>query len=274
VKRTLHELSLWLAPLLLPAALACSSTGVGNPVTGTLSLAIVSDDDDSAAEPAPAVLNDAEANALAPDGSAPVVPLPRGSLQHAVLVLGSVRWLPCDASAEVVTQSGPFMVDLVAGETRPALPELGVPEGGLCGFDAPLAPGRSPELLGRSLLFSGVRMDGVRFVLFANMRATLRVRPASGEAWGEAGDHQTLLWGMRPRRWAAAQELQNETASEAGGQRTLVIDADRHPLLWALIRARLASQSSMFLDRDGNGVLNAADRSAGEVGTGTTDPEE
>jgi len=56
--------------------------------------------------------------------------------------------------------------------------------------------------------------------------------------------------------------------------RSMVIDADRHPLLWALIRARLASQSSMFLDRDGNGVLDAADRSAGEVGTGTTDPEE
>jgi hypothetical protein len=44
--------------------------------------------------------------------------------------------------------------------------------------------------------------------------------------------------------------------------------------LFALIRARLASQSGMFLDRDGNGVLDAADRSAGEVGTGTTDPEE
>jgi hypothetical protein len=275
VKRTLHEASVWLVPLLLPAALACSSTGVGNPVTGTLSLAIVSDDEDGpAAEPAPAVLNDAAASALAPDGSAPVEPLPRGSLQRAVLVLGSVRWLPCDASAEVVTQSGPFMVDLIAGETRPALPELRVPEGGLCGFDAPLAPGRSAELLGRSLLFSGVRMDGVRFVLFANMRATLRVRPASGEVWGDAADHQALLWAMRPRHWAAAQELQNEDVSDAGGQRTLVIDADRHPLLWALIRARLASQSGMFLDRDGNGVLDAGERSAGEVGTGTTDPEE
>jgi hypothetical protein len=83
-----------------------------------------------------------------------------------------------------------------------------------------------------------------------------------------------VLWGMRPGGWAAGLELLNVSASDAGGPRTLVIDADRHPLLWALIRARLASQSGMFLDRDGNGVLDAADRSAGEVGTGTTDPQE
>jgi len=191
-----------------------------------------------------------------------------------VLVLGSVRWIPCAAAAEVVTQSGPFLVDLLSGVTRPPLPSLRVPPGGMCGFEAPLAPARdSAELLGRSLLFSGERADGVRFVLFANMRATLRVRATRGQAWAGDGD-LALLWALRPRRWAAAQELANETPSDSAGQRTLVIDADRHPLLFALIRARLASQSGMFLDQDGNGVLDAADRSGGEVGTGMTDPEE
>jgi len=277
VKRSVHAASAWLAPFLLPVALACGSTGVGNPVTGELSLAIVSDDDEvGAAQPAPELsLDDGAANALAPDGAPPSEPLPRGALQRAVLVLGSVRWLPCDVAAEVVTQSGPFVVDLLAGETRPALPAFQVPEGGVCGFDAPLAPGRSAEFFGRSLLFTGVRADGVRFVLFANMRATLRVRAARGQVW-HVNDEQdrTLFWAMRPRRWAGAQELANEDPSDAGGQRTLVIDADRHPLLWARIRARLASQSAMFFDQDDNGVLDAADRSAGEVGTGTTDPED
>jgi len=266
------------AALLLPLALGCGSTGVGNPdvpETGTLSLAIVSDDDlDDAAAPPETLSGGAAAEAVGPAAAAPVEPLPRAALQRAVLVLGSVRWIPCDGAAEVVTQSGPFLVDLLGGETRPALPPFQVPEGGVCGFEAPLAPARdSAEFLGRSLLFSGERADGVRFVLFANMRATLRVRAARGQAWGVAGD-QALLWAMRPRRWAAAQELADETPSESAGQRTLVIDVDRHPLLFALIRARLASQSGMFLDRDGNGVLDAADRSAGEVGTGTTDPEE
>jgi len=266
-----------LAALLVPLALACGSTGVGNPNApepGTLSLAIVSDDElDEAAAPANAVTGDTT-TALGVDPMAPVEPLPRALLQRAVLVLGSVRWLPCDAAAEVVTQTGPFVVDLLGGVMRPALPPFQVPEAGVCGFDAPLAPARdSAELLGRSLLFSGERPDGVRFVLFANMRATLRVRPARGQAWAGEGD-LALLWALRPRRWAAAKELADETPSDAGGQRTLVIDVDRHPLLFALIRTRLASQSGLFFDRDGNGVLDAADRSAGEVGTGTTDPEQ
>jgi hypothetical protein len=263
------------AALLFPLALGCGSTGVGNPYqTGTLSLAIVSDDDLDDAAPPDALSGDVAAPAIAASIAAPVEPLPRAALQRAVLVLGSVRWIPCDGAAEVVTQSGPFLVDLLGGVTRPPLPPFQAPEGGVCGFEAPLAPARdSAEFLGRSLLFSGERADGVRFVLFANMRATLRVHAARGQSWGGAGD-QALLWAMRPRRWAAAQELADETPSESDGQRTLVIDVDRHPLLFALIRARLASQSGMFLDRDGNGVLDAADRSAGEVGTGTTDPEE
>ncbi|MEO8179880.1 MAG: hypothetical protein ABI895_13690 [Deltaproteobacteria bacterium] len=264
-------------PLLLPLVLACGSTGVGNPgtpETGTLSLAIVSDNElDEAAAPSDPSPGDAT-TALGAEPLVTVEPLPRTALQQAVLVLGSLRWIPCDAAAEVVTQSGPFVVDLLGGVMRPALPPFQVPKGGVCGFDAPLAPARdSAELLGRSLLFSGERADGVRFVLFANMRATLRVRAARGQAWAGDGD-LALLWALRPRRWAAAQELADETPSDAGGRRTLVIDVDRHPLLFARIRARLASQSGLFFDRDGNGVLDAADRSAGEVGTGTTDPEE
>jgi len=270
VTRSFLRASGWLGPLLLALTLACGSTGVGNPgpaETGTLSLAIVSDDDDTAPQPSASASDVSE-------GAAPVVPLPRGAVERAVLVIGSVRWLPCDDSEPVITQSGPFLIDLIAGTTRPELPAFAVPAGGVCGFDAPLAPARdSAEFLGRSLLFSGTRADGVRFILFANLRATLRLRAPRGDVWGGEGD-QTLLWAMRPRRWAAAQELDNEATSDADGPRTLVIDVDRHPLLFALIRARLAAQSAMFFDRDQNGVLDARDRSDGEVGTGTTDPEE
>jgi hypothetical protein len=266
VKR-IHATCGWLAATLLPLAVGCGSTGVGNPgATGSLALAIVSDDDDTDA-----------GSSLPPGAGQPdeqVEPLPRGSLERAVLVLGSVRWIPCNESAPVVTQSGPFLVDLIAGETRPPLPEFTVPVGGLCGFEAPLAPARaSAEFVGRSLLFSGVRADGVRFVLFANMRGTLRLRAGRDQSWG-GGDDQSLLWAMRPRRWAAARELEAAETVDSDGQRTLVIDADRHPLLWALIRARLAAQSRMFFDRDQDGVLDADERSEGQVGTGTTDPEE
>ena len=129
------------------------------------------------------------------------------------------------------------------------------------------------EVLGRSLWFAGTRADGVRFVLFADLRATLRVRAGRGQSWGSDGAG-ALLWAMRPRRWAAARELDEAEATTSEGRRTIVIDADRHPLLFALIRARLGSQSALFFDRDGNGVLDPSDRSAGAIGSGTTDPED
>jgi len=255
--RRLHDLRL--LALALPLACACGSTGVGNPVTGTLSLAIVSDDADG----------DASADATA------LEPLPRGALKRALIVFGSVSWLPCDPDLDPVTQSGPFIVDLLAGETRPALPAVALALGGFCGFDAVLAPARdAADVAGRSLLFTGERADGVRFILFADLRATLRVRAADGDAWGRPSDEQTLLWGMRPRRWASPQELADEQPSEStGGTRTLVIDADRHPLLFALIRARLASQSGLFFDADRNGALDAAERSAGAIGSTAIDDE-
>jgi len=257
--RTIHDLRL--LALALPLACACGSTGVGNPYeeTGSLSLAIVSDDADGNASTDTTALE----------------PLPRGALTRALIVFGSVSWLPCDPELDAVTQSGPFIVDLLAGETRPALPELALPRDGFCGFDAVLAPARdAADVAGRSLLFAGQRADGVRFLLFADLRATLRVRAADGDTWGAPREKQTLLWGMRPRRWASPQELADEEPSQStGGTRTLVIDADRHPLLFALIRARLASQSGLFFDADRNGALDAAERSAGAIGSAAIDDE-
>jgi hypothetical protein len=239
----------------------CSSTGVGNPGIGSVSLAIVSDD-----EPEPSAV---------PGDAGSDEPLPRGALERAVLVLGSVRWLPCDTSQTGVVHEGPFIVDLLAGETRPPLPELDAPEGGVCGFDAPLSPARdSAQIGGRSLLFSGVRADGTEFLLFGNVRATLRVRAADGQTWG--GDEpQALLWAMRPRRWAAQMELAEAEPSEwAGGRRIIVIDVNRHPLLYGLIRARLAGTSRVLIDQDGDGSLGEAERASDEIGTGTTDADE
>jgi hypothetical protein len=272
----LNELRL--AALILPFGFACGSTGVGNPATetGSLSLAIVSDDENSSAEPmapiGPELTTDAAGDTTDRAAGDTAEPLPRGSLTRALIVFGSLRWLPCEPDLDPVIQSGPFLVDLLAGETRPPLPELTVPEGGMCGFDAVLAPARSgADVAGRSLLFTGERADGVRFILFADLRATLRVRAVDAEAWG-TGEERALVWGMRPRRWASPSELAAEQPSEStNGERTLVIDADRHPLLFASIRARLAGQSALFRDRDRNGVLDAEERSAGAIGTAQTD---
>jgi hypothetical protein len=267
-----------LAGSLALGAVGCSSTGVGNPgvpVAGTLSLAIVADDDGDSERLANAGDAGASADAGAGAAIASSDALPGSAITRATLVIGSLRWLPCDTSRAPVVQSGPFIVDLLAGTTEPPVPAVSEVAGGFCGFDAPLAPARvSAELAGRSLVFAGTRADGVGFLLFANVRAVLRVRPERGQVWGVPSDSAPLLWALRPRRWAGQSELAAAEPDEnPGALPSIVIDVDRHPLLFALIRARLATESGVFRDTNDNGVLDADERARGALGTATSDPE-
>ena len=238
-----------------------ASTGVGNPYddpeTGTLALALVADNEAGSS-------NDSDTS------------LPASGLDQAILVLGSVTWRPCDSDEPSVAQEGPFVVDLLSGTTEPELPVLAVPAGGMCSFDAVLAPARDSAALGaRSLYFAGTRADGVEFILFANIGATLRVRAPSDEEWG-TDDNLRLLWAMRPRRWAAPMELDMSEPRvwNGGRRRTIVIDANRHPLLLSLIRARLASESSLFSDAGYDRALSESERGAEIIGTGSTETDE
>jgi hypothetical protein len=243
--------------------LGCNSTGVGNPpvVDDTVSMAIVADDE-------------SEGVPSAADGGITGESLSRGTLNHAVLVLGSIRWLACSDPGVVTVSEGPFVVDLITGESRPPLPDVIAPEGGFCGFDAPLSAGaRSPEISGRSLFFSGERADAVPFVLFSDMRAVLRVRPTAGEVWGGEAQPIAVLWAMRPRSWASRMELDGATVSPWGMRRAIVIDIDRNPVLFALIRSRLAGLSQLFVDRDADGFLDSEDRDR-SIGLGSSQTDE
>jgi hypothetical protein len=224
-----------LAATLCCALAGCSSTGVGNPgkENGTLELGIVAGDDGG----------DAEA-------------LPSAALTQASLVLARIEWLPCDAGLGLIVQEGPFIVDLLTGATTPSLTPVDAPPGGLCGFDAPLGPARdSAELAGKSLSFSGTREDGVGFLLFADMRATLRVRSGDGQSWAIPEQLRPLEWQMRPRRWAQRADLDEAmTSTWAGDRRIIRIDVNRQPLLFALIRARIGSES-LLLDRQSGADL-------------------
>src|SRR5262245_46927412 len=89
VKSVWVRAGLGLAPLFLALPLGCSSTGVGNPVTetGTLSLAIVSDDDLDDAATTPTTLGTADTTPDSPQPSDVVEPLPHGALERAVIVI-------------------------------------------------------------------------------------------------------------------------------------------------------------------------------------------
>jgi hypothetical protein len=249
---------------LLSAATACNSTGVGNPPNrpASVSMAIVADDE---TEGVPSELD---------GGGAEGESLSRGSLTHAVIVLGSVRWRACRDTNALTISEGPFVVDLLSGESRPPLPDVTIPDGGFCAFEAPLSTAaRSAELAGRSLFFAGVRADGVPFLVFSGMRAVLRARAAQGQSWGNDDQAIALLWAMRPRSWASNMELDAAATSPWGTRRAVVIDVDRNPLLFTLIRARLAGLSHVLLDRDRDGFLDPDDRTE-PIGAGSPDTEE
>ncbi len=231
---------------------------------------------------APGEVSSAGAPSEASSAGAPAVvvdddELPRRSIHHAVIVIGSFEWLPCDATLKHTVVSGPFVVnlvgDLVGQGTSPPIPTVVEPPGGFCGFDAPLVPASAPaELAGRSIFFDGTRADGTPFVLYADIQATLRVRRHGSIVW-DASDTPDVLWAFRPRRWLTRMALDQAKPTSADDPSVpLSIDLNRYPLLLTALRHRLAGKSSLFLDVNKNHQLDTDDRDS-LVGDGLDDPD-
>lgn len=253
-----------LCSLALPS-LGCESTGVGNP--GVIQQLLVTSDD-----------------AVEPDAADDAAQLDADHLTRAILVVGELRFVACDGPDEDVVEPGPFVVDLTAHTVTPEIPGVAVPPGGVCGIDATLALAREPELLrGRSLLFSGERADGTLFVMVGAVPGTLRLRPTADGAFDQGQDD--WLWALRPRRWILPSELdgvRTDTGSAAAAVSDAIDDADvasliainvnRHPLLYAAIRSRLAGRSTLHLDVDGDGDLDEEELSGDAlIGRGVGD---
>lgn len=252
-----------------------SSTGVGNP-SASFSLSIFNDEDDAdgvggsqnaggapsdASAGAPNAIGGAVNEAGAPSEPVEEVPLARGQVRRALLSFGELRFHPCNADLPDHVVTEPFVVDLIEKRTNRPLPEIPDVEGGYCGIDAKLAPAqREANLVGRSLFFSGTRADGTRFLLYADMQATLRLRAASPAPMSE--ETPNLIWAMRPRRWLSKAEVDSADTELFDGERTVVIDVDRHPFLFSKIRARLAGRSALYADLNDNGVLDADERAS------------
>ena len=292
---------------------ACNSTGVGNPAPASLQLAITRDDEpraaaggapatagaptsdgDDAGAPmtdggAAAAAGGARTASAANDGGSPAidegtalagapsqgVALPRAAIDDALLVIGEVRLLACDARQAAAIVAGPFVIDLVHGATSPSIPPVSVPAGGFCGLDAPLAPAPGPaRLAGRSVYFAGKRVDGTPFRFVANVAATLRVRARAGVSWGaESGSARSVFWALRPRQWLEPGELNALEATVLDdGSGALAIDLARHPALLLAIRSRLAGRSTLYDDVNDDRAFDAVDRDA-VLGDGVPDAD-
>ena len=277
----------------------CNSTGVGNPAPASLTLAITRDDEvvhpvgstggglgeggavatEAGGAPtteggAPTTEGGAttaagagvsEAGAPTSDAASACesddIALPRAAVENAILVIGKVRFLPCDPRDSESVASGPFLVDLVHGGTSPAIPAVSVPSGGFCGLDVPLAPAEAPSrLAGRSVYFDGTRADGTPFRFYANVQATLRVRARAGLSWGSnLQPTHSVFWALRPRQWLEPGELDALEATKLGDG-ALAIDVEHHPALLRAIRSRLAGRSTLYDDANDDATFDPADR--------------
>jgi hypothetical protein len=230
----------------LCAVSACNSTGVGNPPGATsLSLSLTNDPE---VEPEP-------------DSTDSTAQLDAAALQHAILVFGELRFLACSGNASDAIVSNRIVVDLVQNVTKPEIPDVPIPSGGFCGIDATLTPATTPaEVAGRSMLFSGVRSDGTKFLLLVDMPGTLRLRPRANVLWPTDGEHG-WLWALRPRRWLLPSELDSsDTETSDGAARFIVIDVNDHRVLYSLIRERIAGRSTLHVDMNDNHTLDPEER--------------
>lgn len=225
------------------AAFGCNSTGVGNP----------------GAELTVTVQNDLQPEPQAAD-TAQLAP---AQVRHVVLAFSELRFIPCDSSVGNVVAPGPFVVDLVTNEVNPEFPSVPLPPGGFCGLDAPLTTlGGDASMFGNSILFSGVRTDGTPFILYAAMPGTLRMRPVAGVAAWDENNASSVIWAIRPLRWLAPQELDAESPQPFGNMQIIVIDMNRHPLLYNVIRSRIGARTTLHTDLNGDHKLDDNERKA------------
>jgi hypothetical protein len=232
-------------------ACACESTGVGNPGNNMT----VSVQNDLTAEP---------------DATDAGSELEDSQVRHAVLAFGELHFIPCDPSDGDVTAPGPIVVDLVTHKTASlALPTVAIPPGGFCGLDAPLTTSApNAALQGKSMLFSGLRNDGTLFILYAAMQGTLHMRPEPGVKW-DASNASSVIWALRPRRWLAKAELDAETSEPLGTVlRIIVVDIDRHPVLYNAVRSRIGARSTLHTDLNDNHQLDDDERTSALIGQG------
>jgi hypothetical protein len=229
---------------------SCTSTGVGNPFRETSFEFVASE------SPEPAAVD-------------PEAGLAEGALDHALVVIAQLALAPCDESLANVVVGGPFVVDLVSGDGAPELSPVPTPEGGFCALEAPLTPARRPAAIaGRSIFLSGQRSDGVPFLIYAAAELTLRVEARAGEAWGEA-DGDALLWAFRPRRWLEQSEVDSaEINAQDGGLDVVIVDSNRHPLLYSAILTRIGGRSGMYRDLNKNRRVDLSELENAWVGIG------
>ena len=165
----------------------------------------------------------------------------------------------CKRSQARPVVAGPLTAELVKRSTT----DTGRSDvGRYCAFEFQLRRSRGRagprnELRGASIVITGRRADGVRFVLRSRLDAAPLLRARELEGISVTAPRADWIVGVDVSRWMAGVDL---ALAEPTGDRELRIDDKSNADLLAAFDANVEAGFALFDDRDGDRNLNQAER--------------
>ncbi len=234
------------------AVLACTGTDVGNPVV---------DLDFSLHE------SEVAGGTVAREIWAGAVP--GLTLDEAWVVVDRIRLREgsdCSGQAEFELR-GPYFVDLFGQGTLPALRDIEVPGDQFCRFEfrwdaEDMVPSNAPsDLQGASLLMTGTRTDGTRFVLKSARNDEFRL-DAKDNTFSLSDATGTLFVSFDAAFLFTGIDL---LSAEVGGDGVIRIDKDNNSDLIDIFDTNLADAAKLFDDDNNDGELDQAESVESEI---------
>lgn len=224
----------------------CTGTETGNPPVIDVSFAVHSGD------PEVSVAGDVPASVV---------------VQQLWLSVGEITFQPEDAcedpAAAEVAMAGPAAIELLSDPPSVAFrPE----SGRYCRADVPLVPAAVPlppgapqRLEGHTLVLTGLRADGVPFIVATRSAPALALGPGDGAAFEvSAGDR--LLIGIDAAAWLLPLDLEAALPDHEG---TVVVDDASDDHRHAALVAHLPGGVTLYRDADDSGTVDPGDERIG-----------
>lgn len=186
------------------------------------------------------------------------------AVDGAWLVLDRVRFRPaatCETEVDI-ERTAQLVVDIESGVIPTELRDLAGSADAYCRIelrwhtlDGAVPAGAPPELAGASMVVTGTRGDGKRFVIRSRRGDELRLR-ARGAGLGVEGI-TALFAGFDLTAWLAGVELD---AATVGGDGVVHLDDDANRALRDVFDANVAAAAKVFADLDHDEQLDDNER--------------
>jgi hypothetical protein len=240
-----------LALLLVLASAGCEGTEVGNPNVEPVQLSLTAHSSSDGVTFAADADDDEDAGSDGPAGTAGV------TVERMWVSLGAVRFVLDDACGRDpdtrTTVPGPIVADLAS---EPTALSAKLPDADYCSVRVSLERAAAgddvpAELVGYSAVISGVRADGVPFLIRTRSKPDFVLR-TRGEPFRLASDASPVFLAFDAGAWLAGVDLA-ASAPDADGR--VLVETPGEPLL-RTFETNVRSSLSLFKDADKNGALD------------------